>query len=133
MSSDDEYQAFLGGSSEPELPLIVDVPPAPPTLHGRHRAALSQSRFAVGVDVDPYEGDSKGSGAVWQSWFLLGLSIAVCVPAGIGLLLSGEWVMVLIAAPLAGLFVVGMVRLLRTEQKAQRKKRARQANRRSGY
>ena len=123
MSRQDEYQGFFETEPKQNKPLIIDVPPAPPKLHRRYRAALDRPYRGVGVEFEDYE--DEGLGAVWQSWFILGVAIAFIAPAGIGMLVMGEWIIVLVVAPIMGLFLIGLVRSLLAEQKAKRAKQAR--------
>ncbi|MEL7067467.1 MAG: hypothetical protein AAGN15_02300 [Cyanobacteria bacterium J06581_3] len=125
MSRQNEYQGFFGAEPTQNRPLIIDVPPAPPKLHRRYRTGLERPYRGVGVEFEHYEYEESGLGTVWQSWFMLGMAIAFIAPAGIGMLVMGEWVIVLVLSPLVGLFLVGMVRSLLAEQKAKRAKQAR--------
>jgi len=128
MSEQDEYRAFLDADCSQDVPLVVEVPSRLPELQRRRRSGLNYSRYAVGVDA---EGSSyEATGAVWQAWVVLGGAIAICAAAGIIALLAGEWLMVLVMTPLAGLLLAAMVRGLRAEQKAASAKRARLAKRR---
>ena len=127
MSAQDEYQDFLDTDSEHSGPLIVKVPSSLPELSRRRRLGLSHSRYGVGVESEAYV--SEATGAVWQSWVVLGSTLALCLGGGLVMLLEGDWVLVLAVAPLAGLSLVGMVRSLRVEQKAARAKQVRIAKR----
>lgn len=129
MSAKDESQTFFEAESLREKSLIVEVPSAPPTVHRRHRPLLERPYRGVGVEADVYEEKGR-SGKVWQSWFILGLAIALTTPAGIVTMMMGEWAIVLIAAPFVLLFLIGAVRSLRAEQKLKQASRNRRLHNR---
>lgn len=134
MSASDEYQAFFEPSTSAsvestkrEMPLVIEVPSGLPVVHRQGRSGLSHSRYAVGVDANHYT--EEPTGKVWQAWFVLGVASAILSVGAAVMLLAGEWIVVLAASPLVGLWLMGMVRSLRAEQRAKRAKRMRQRRR----
>ncbi|MEO0769511.1 MAG: hypothetical protein AAFY72_08760 [Cyanobacteria bacterium J06649_4] len=114
-------------AEEADLKQFVDLPPSLPMLHQRHRPLLSQSRFNVGVDCSQPERELAGQ--VWQMWVVVGIAIALMLPVILFVVAEGDGWPLLLILPVFGLAIAGMVRSLRAEQAAAKKKAARRAKR----
>lgn len=131
MSTTDDFDQYLdqsrSGTEQIDPPLVIDVPTAPPQLDRRQPPLLSRSRYAVGLEAPPTAHEPAVS--LWQIRVVLWTVIALISLFVAAIMLSGEWILLLIALPIAGLLLAGIWRSYQAELAASRKKKARQARR----
>jgi len=117
------FESYLSSDQKTEeAELFVSVPPSLPPLNRRCVGGLSQPYRGVGVEAPRYEDEPTGQ--VWAVWVVFGIAAVIALPGAVALLSTGEWWIGLGVAPIAGLFLVGLVRSLRAEQKEKQRRQA---------